>query len=80
MNQEFEFAKNNFYGNHFPIDVAETGASAALVSDPPRAMNSLSDLSPLFTPLRAGQEIQDTLTPLRKLAPTYRQLMPRRPV
>jgi len=53
-------------------DVAEPGASAALVSDPPRAMNSLRVLSLL--------QVQDTLTKLHKLAPSYRQLMPRRPL
>jgi UDP-N-acetylmuramyl pentapeptide synthase len=56
----------------FLSDVAEPGASAALVSDPPRAMNSLRGLSLL--------QVQDTLTKLHKLAPSYRQLMPRRPV
>ncbi len=53
-------------------DVAETGASAALVSDPPRAINSLRVLSLL--------QVQDTLTTLHKLAPSYRQLMPLRPL
>jgi UDP-N-acetylmuramyl pentapeptide synthase len=61
-----------FDGDHFPTTVAETGASAALVSDPPRAINSLRDLSLL--------QVQDTLTTLHKLAPSYRQLMPLRPV
>jgi hypothetical protein len=60
-----------FNHNYFPIAVAETGASAALVSDPPRAINSLRDLSLL--------QVQDTLTILHKLAPSYRQLMPFRP-
>ena len=54
------------------LDVAETGASAALVSDPPRAINSLRGLSLL--------QVQDTLTTLHKLAPSYRQLMPSRPL
>jgi len=61
-----------FDGNNFLADVAETGASAALVSDPPRAINSLRGLSLL--------QVQDTLTKLHKLAPSYRQLMPLRPV
>ena len=54
----------------FPV-VAETGASAAIASDPTRAMDSPSDLALLQT--------QDTLTSLHKLAPSYRQLMPQRP-
>ena len=58
-------------GNEFLSVVADTGASAAIASDPSRAMNSPSDLALLQT--------QDTLTALRKLAPTYRQLMPQRP-
>jgi UDP-N-acetylmuramyl pentapeptide synthase len=58
--------------DNFSLDVAETGASAALVSDPPRAINSLRDLSLL--------QVQDTLTTLHKLAPSYRQLMPFRPL
>jgi hypothetical protein len=53
-------------------DVAETGASAALVSDSPRAMNSLRVLSLL--------QVHNTLTKLHKLAPSYRQLMPLRPL
>jgi hypothetical protein len=62
-----------FDDDKFPTEVAEIGASTALVSDPLRAMNSLSDLSLL--------QVQDTLTtPLRKLAPNYRQLMPLRPI
>jgi UDP-N-acetylmuramyl pentapeptide synthase len=61
-----------FDSDNFPTDVAETGASAALVSDPPRATNSLRVLSLL--------QVQDTLTTLHKLAPSYRQLMPFRPV
>ena len=55
----------------FLSDVAETGASAAIASDPTRAMNSPSDLALL--------QVQDTLTALHKLAPSYRQLMPQRP-
>jgi hypothetical protein len=58
-------------GNEFLPVVAETGASAAIASDPTRAMNSPSDLALLQT--------QDTLTALHKLAPSYRQLMPQRP-
>jgi len=72
MNQELELGGKNFDSDHFPTDVAETGASAALVSDPPRATNSLSGLSLL--------QVQDTLTMLHQLAPSYRQLMPLRPV
>jgi UDP-N-acetylmuramyl pentapeptide synthase len=63
---------SSFDGDNFPIDVAETGASAALVSDPPRAINSPSGLSLL--------QVQDTLSSLHQLAPSYRQLMPLRPV
>ena len=59
-------------GNEFLPDVAEIGASAAIVSDPTRAMNSPSDLALL--------QVQDTLTALHILAPSYRQLMPQRPV
>jgi UDP-N-acetylmuramyl pentapeptide synthase len=58
--------------DRFLSDVAEPGASAAIVSDPTRAMNSPSDLALLQT--------QDTLTALHKLAPSYRQLMPQRPL
>jgi hypothetical protein len=81
MNQELQVVEEKkaaqrsttLVGDHFPTDVAEIGASTALVSDPLRAMNSLSDLSLL--------QVQDTLTtPLRKLAPNYRQLMPLRPM
>jgi UDP-N-acetylmuramyl pentapeptide synthase len=61
-----------FVCDELSLDVAETGASAALVSDPPRAINSLRGLSLL--------QVQDTLTKLHKLAPSYRQLMPLRPV
>jgi UDP-N-acetylmuramyl pentapeptide synthase len=60
-----------FGGDELLLDVAETGASAALVSDSPRAMNSLRGLSLL--------QVQDTLTKLHTLAPSYRQLMPLRP-
>jgi len=60
-----------FVCDELSLDVAETGASAALVSDPPRAINSLRGLSLL--------QVQDTLTKLHKLAPSYRQLMPLRP-
>ena len=63
---------SSFDGNNFPIDVAETGASAALVSDPPRATNSLTPTPSPF--LCRG------LTMLHQLAPSYRQLMPLRPV
>ena len=55
----------------FQTDVVGSGASAALVSDSPRAINSLRDLSLL--------QVQDTLTKLHKLAPSYRRLMPQRP-
>jgi UDP-N-acetylmuramyl pentapeptide synthase len=60
-----------FDGDNFS-NVAETGASAALVSDSPRAMNSLRVLSLL--------QVRNTLTKLHKLAPIYRQLMPPRPL
>src|SRR5437016_2644901 len=58
-------------GHEFLTDVVGSGASAALVSDSPRAINSLRDLSLL--------QVQDTLTKLHKLAPNYRRLMPQRP-
>src|SRR5882724_1373756 len=58
-------------GHEFLADVVGSGASAALVSDSPRAINSLRDLSLL--------QVQDTLTKLHKLAPSYRRLMPQRP-
>ena len=58
-------------GHTFQTDVVGSGASAALASDSPRAINSLRDLSLL--------QVQDTLTKLHKLAPSYRQLMPQRP-
>jgi hypothetical protein len=62
----------SFNGNNFPIDVAETGASAALVSDPPPcAINS-----PILRSFRAKQN----LSSLHQLAPSYRQLMPLRPI
>ena len=53
------------------LNVVGSGASAALASDSPRAINSLRDLSLL--------QVQDTLTKLHKLAPGYRQLMPQPP-
>ena len=58
--------------NAFLSEVAGSGASAAIVSEPSRAMHSPSDLALLQT--------QDTLTALHILAPSYRQLMPQRPV
>ena len=58
-------------GHEFLTDVVGSGASAALVSDSPRAINSLRDLSLL--------QVQGTLTKLHKLAPSYRRLMPQRP-
>jgi len=58
-------------GHEFLTNVVGSGASAALVSDSPRAINSLRDLSLL--------QVQDTLTKLHKLAPSYRQLMPQPP-
>ena len=57
--------------NRFSSTVAGVGASAAIASDPSRAMYSPSDFAPL--------QAQDTLT-LHKLAPSYRQLMPQRPI
>ena len=57
--------------HEFLLDVVGSGASAALASDSPRAINSLRDLSLL--------QVQDTLTKLHKLAPSYRRLMPQRP-
>jgi UDP-N-acetylmuramoyl-tripeptide--D-alanyl-D-alanine ligase len=61
----------HFDGHEFISDVARLGASAAVVSNPTRAMNSPSALSLL--------QVQDTLTKLHKLAPSYRRLMPQRP-
>jgi hypothetical protein len=58
-------------GHEFVMNVVGSGASAALASDSPRAINSLRDLSLL--------QVQDTLTKLHKLAPSYRRLMPLRP-
>ena len=58
-------------GYEFLSNVVGSGASAALASDSPRAINSLRDLSLL--------QVQDTLTKLHKLAPSYRRLMPQRP-
>ncbi len=58
----------HFDGHEFVPDVARLGASAAVVSDPTRAMNSPSALALL--------QVQDTLTALHKLATNYRRLMP----
>ncbi len=58
----------HFDGHEFISDVARLGASAAVVSNPTRAMNSPSALSLL--------QVQDTLTALHKLATNYRRLMP----
>ncbi len=58
----------HFDGHEFIPDVARLGASAAVVSNPTRAMNSPSALSLL--------QVQDTLTALHKLATNYRRLMP----
>ncbi len=66
-------------GNEFLSDVAGSGASAATVSAPTRAMNSQSDFALLY-PAPNGVQVQDTLTTLHKLAPNCRQLMPQRPV
>jgi len=64
--------RNSLIDEHeFLPDVVGSGASAALVSDSPRAINSLRDLSLL--------QVQGTLTKLHKLAPNYRQLMPQPP-
>ncbi|HTS17135.1 MAG TPA: UDP-N-acetylmuramoyl-tripeptide--D-alanyl-D-alanine ligase [Verrucomicrobiae bacterium] len=57
-----------FDGHDFVSDVARLGASAAVVSNPTRAMNSPSALALL--------QVQDTLTALHKLATNYRRLMP----
>ncbi|HVM62146.1 MAG TPA: UDP-N-acetylmuramoyl-tripeptide--D-alanyl-D-alanine ligase [Verrucomicrobiae bacterium] len=57
-----------FDGHDFVPDAARLGASAAVVSDPTRAMNSPSALALL--------QVQDTLTALHKLATNYRRLMP----
>ena len=57
-----------FDGHEFVSDVARLGASAAVVSNPTRAMNSPSALALL--------QVQDTLTALHKLATNYRRLMP----
>src|SRR5579862_8384738 len=64
-------SRNNGFTHDQFIDVVGIGASAALVSDSPCAMNSLRGLSLL--------QVQDTLTKLHQLAPNYRRLMPRRP-
>jgi hypothetical protein len=66
-----DLCRSSFDDDNCSTDVAEIGASAALVSDPPRAMKSPSALSLL--------QVQDTLTTLHQLAPSYRQLMPLRP-
>ena len=58
----------HFDGHDFLSDVARLGASAAVVSDPTRAINSPSALALLQVP--------DTLTALHKLATNYRRLMP----
>src|ERR1017187_9540584 len=64
--------RNSSIDEHeFVLNVVGSGASAALASDSPRAINSLRDLSLL--------QVQDTLTKLHKLAPGYRQLMPQPP-
>ena len=57
-----------FDGHEFVSDAAQRGASAAVVSNPTRAMNSPSALALL--------QVQDTLTALHKLATNYRRLMP----
>jgi UDP-N-acetylmuramoyl-tripeptide--D-alanyl-D-alanine ligase len=57
-----------FDGHEFISDAASRGASAAVVSNPTRAMNSPSALALL--------QVQDTLTALHKLATNYRRLMP----
>lgn len=57
-----------FDGHEFIPEAARLGASAAVVSDPTRAMNSPSALALL--------QVQDTLTALHKLATNYRRLMP----
>ena len=64
--------RNSSIDEHeYLVNVIGSGASAALASDSPRAINSLRDLSLL--------QVQDTLTKLHKLAPSYRRLMPQRP-
>jgi UDP-N-acetylmuramoyl-tripeptide--D-alanyl-D-alanine ligase len=57
-----------FDGHEFVSDAASRGASAAVVSNPTRAMNSPSALALL--------QVQDTLTALHKLATNYRRQMP----
>ncbi len=57
-----------FDGHEFVADAARLGASAAVVSDPTRAMNSPSALALL--------QVQSTLTALHKLATNYRRLLP----
>jgi len=56
--------------DRFRSDVTGIGASAAVVSDPSRALRSPNDLALL--------QVLDTLNALHKLAPNYRQLMPQR--
>ena len=58
----------HFDGHEFVSDAATRGASAAVVSNPTRAMNSPSALALL--------QVQDTLTALHKLATNYRRQMP----
>lgn len=57
-----------FDGHDFLAEAAQSGASAAVVSNPTRAMNSPSALALL--------QVQDTLTALHKLATNYRRLLP----
>ncbi len=57
-----------FDGHDFVTEAARLGASAAVVSNPTRAMNSPSALALL--------QVQDTLTALHKLATNYRRLLP----
>ncbi|NQU10689.1 UDP-N-acetylmuramoyl-tripeptide--D-alanyl-D-alanine ligase [bacterium] len=59
-----------FDGHEFVAEAARSGASAAVVSNPTRAMNSP-------TPNSFGVlQVQDTLTALHTLASNYRRLMP----
>ena len=60
-----ESRDTTFNGNELLTNVVGTGASAALVSDSPCAMNSLRGLSLL--------QVQDTLT---NIAPTRTELPP----
>lgn len=57
-------------GHDFVLEAARLGASAAVVSDPTRAMH----LQPL--PLLGVLQVQDTLTALHKLATNYRRQCP----